>query len=44
VSLLIGFGSIVWGKAAYETRGLGWTIVAHFLVDVVIMATYFVPY
>ena len=44
VSLAIGFGSIVWGKAAYETRGLGWTIAAHFLVDVVIMAAYFVPH
>lgn len=44
VSLMIGFGSIVWGKAAYETRGLGWTIVAHFLIDVVIMAAYFVPH
>ncbi len=44
VSLMIGFGSVVWGKAAYETRGLGWTIVAHFLIDVAIMATYFVPH
>jgi membrane protease YdiL (CAAX protease family) len=44
VSLAIGVGSIVWGKAAYETRGLGWTIVAHFLIDVVIMAAYFVPH
>ena len=43
VSLMIGVGSVVWGKAAYETRGLGWTIVAHFLVDVAIMAAYFVP-
>ena len=44
VSLMIGFGSVVWGKAAYETRGLGWTIVAHFMIDVVIMAAYFVPH
>jgi membrane protease YdiL (CAAX protease family) len=44
VSLAIGIGSIVWGKAAYETRGLAWTIVAHFLIDVVIMAAYFVPH
>lgn len=42
-SLLIGLGSVVWGKAAYETRGLGWTIVAHFMIDVAIMAAYFVP-
>jgi membrane protease YdiL (CAAX protease family) len=44
VSLAIGVGSIAWGKAAYETRGLGWPIVAHFLIDVVIMAAYFVPH
>lgn len=43
VSLAIGVGSVVWGKAAYETRGLAWTIAAHFLVDVAIMAAYFVP-
>ena len=43
-SLLIGVGSVVWGKAAYETRGLGWTIVAHFLIDLAIMAAYFVPH
>jgi membrane protease YdiL (CAAX protease family) len=42
-SLLIGLGSVVWGKAAYETRGLSWTIVAHFMVDVAIMVAYFVP-
>jgi len=42
-SLLIGFGSVVWGKAAYETRGLGWTIAAHFMIDVAVMAAYFVP-
>jgi membrane protease YdiL (CAAX protease family) len=42
-SLLIGLGSVVWGKAAYETRGLSWTIVAHFMIDVAIMAAYFVP-
>lgn len=42
-SLLIGLGSVVWGKAAYETRGLAWTIVAHFMIDVAIMAAYFVP-
>lgn len=42
VSLLIGFGSVVWGKAALETRGLAWTVVAHFLIDVAIMAAYFV--
>lgn len=44
VSLLIGIGSVVWGKATYETRGLWWAIVAHFFVDVAIMAAYFVPH
>jgi membrane protease YdiL (CAAX protease family) len=43
-SLLIGVGSVVWGKAAYETRGMSWTIVAHFTIDVAIMAAYFVPH
>jgi membrane protease YdiL (CAAX protease family) len=41
-SLLIGLGSVAWGKAAYETRGLGWPIAAHFLIDVAVMAAYFV--
>jgi membrane protease YdiL (CAAX protease family) len=44
VSLLIGIGSVVWGKATYETGGLWWAIAAHFLVDVAIMAAYFVPH
>jgi membrane protease YdiL (CAAX protease family) len=43
-SLLIGVGSVVWGKAAYETYGLGWTIAAHFMIDVAIMAAYFAPH
>lgn len=43
VSLLLGLGSVVWGKAAYETRGLTWVIVAHALVDVTVMAAFFVP-
>jgi membrane protease YdiL (CAAX protease family) len=41
ISLLIGLGAVVWGKAAYETRGLAWPIAAHFLVDVAIMSAYF---
>ena len=41
-SLLIGLGSVAWGKAAYETRGLGWPIAAHFMIDVAVMAAYFV--
>lgn len=43
VSLALGFGSIIWGKVTYETRGLGWAILAHFLIDVAIMAAFFVP-
>jgi membrane protease YdiL (CAAX protease family) len=43
VSLALGFGSVIWGKVTYETRGLGWAIVAHVLVDVAIMAAFFVP-
>ena len=43
VSLLIGLGSVIWGKAALETRGLGWVVAAHFLVDVCVMAAFFVP-
>lgn len=42
VSLLIGLGSVSWGKAAWETRGIGWPIAAHFLVDVAVMAAYFI--
>ena len=42
VSLLIGLGSVAWGKAAYETRGLAWPIAAHFLIDVAVMSAYFV--
>lgn len=43
VSLLLGLGSVVWGKAAYETRGLTWVIVAHALVDIAVMSAFFVP-
>ena len=42
VSLLIGLGAVAWGKAVYETRGLSWPIAAHFLIDVAVMAAYFV--
>lgn len=42
-SLLIGIGSVYWGKAVLETRGLSWVIVAHAMVDVAIMCAYFVP-
>ena len=43
LSKLVGGYLLFWGKAAYETRGLGRTIVAHFLIDLAIMAAYFVP-
>jgi membrane protease YdiL (CAAX protease family) len=42
-SLLIGLGSVFWGKAAVDTRGLSWVVVAHAMVDVAIMCAYFVP-
>lgn len=42
-SLLIGIGSVYWGKAVLDTRGLSWVIVAHAMVDVAIMCAYFVP-
>lgn len=42
-SLLIGIGSVYWGKAVLETRGLSWVILAHAMVDVAIMSAYFVP-
>ena len=42
VSLLIGLGAVIWGKAAYETKGLAWPIAAHFMIDVAIMSAYFV--
>jgi membrane protease YdiL (CAAX protease family) len=42
VSLAIGLGSVAWGKAAYETRGLSWPVAAHFLIDIAVMGAYFV--
>ncbi len=42
VSLMIGLGAVAWGKAAWETRGIGWPIAAHFLIDIAVMAAYFV--
>lgn len=41
-SLLIGLGSVAWGKSVLETRGLGWVILAHAFVDVAVMSAYFV--
>jgi membrane protease YdiL (CAAX protease family) len=42
VSLGIALGSVFWGKAAYDTRGISWPIAAHFLIDIAIFSTYFV--
>ncbi|MGQ0643135.1 MAG: CPBP family intramembrane glutamic endopeptidase, partial [Gemmatimonadaceae bacterium] len=42
VSLGIGLGSVMWGKSVLETGGLGWVIVAHALIDVAVMSSYFV--
>jgi membrane protease YdiL (CAAX protease family) len=42
-SLMIGIGSVFWGKAVLETRGLSWVIIAHAMVDVAIMSAYFAP-
>ncbi len=42
VSLGIGLGSVMWGKAALETRGLGWVTVAHTLIDIAVMSAFFV--
>lgn len=42
-SLLIGFGSVVWGKYALDTRGLLWVVLAHGMLDVAVMGAYFVP-
>jgi membrane protease YdiL (CAAX protease family) len=43
VSLLIGLGSVVWGKIAIDTGGLGWVVVGHAMVDVCVMSAFFVP-
>ncbi|MGH7471063.1 MAG: CPBP family intramembrane glutamic endopeptidase [Longimicrobiales bacterium] len=43
VSLLIGLGSVVWGKAALDTGGMAWVVLAHTLVDIGLMSAFFVP-
>jgi membrane protease YdiL (CAAX protease family) len=42
VSLGIGLGSVMWGKATLETGGLGWVCIAHAMIDVAVMSAYFV--
>jgi hypothetical protein len=34
---------VVWGKLTVDTRGLGWAVVAHTMVDVCVMSAFFVP-
>ncbi|MBY0112611.1 MAG: CPBP family intramembrane metalloprotease [Phycisphaerales bacterium] len=41
-SLAIGVGSVLWGKAALETRGLSWVWIAHAMVDVAIMSAFMI--
>jgi membrane protease YdiL (CAAX protease family) len=43
VSLLIGLGSVYWGKTVLDTGGLGWVIIAHAMIDVCVMSAFFVP-
>jgi membrane protease YdiL (CAAX protease family) len=43
VSLLIGLGSVVWGKLTVDTGGLGWAVIAHAMVDICVMSAFFVP-
>lgn len=42
-SLLIGVGSVFWGKSLRDTGGISWAIAAHSLVDFAVMSAYFVP-
>ncbi len=40
-ALLIGIGSVVFGKSVLETRGLGWAIAAHTLLDIAIFSAFY---
>jgi membrane protease YdiL (CAAX protease family) len=42
-ALLIGLGSVVFGKSVVETGGLGWAIAAHAVFDIGVFAAFFVP-
>jgi len=42
VSLLIGLGSVVWGKTALDTQGLGYVVIAHAMIDVCVMSAFFI--
>lgn len=43
VSLHIGLGSVAWGKIPVDTGGLGWVVIAHAMLDVCLMSSFFVP-
>lgn len=43
VSIVLGVGSVFWGKSLRETGGITWAIAVHSLVDLAIMSAYFVP-
>jgi hypothetical protein len=34
---------VAWGKYALDTRGLGWVVLAHAMIDVAVMGAYFAP-
>lgn len=39
--VLLGIGSVYFGKSVLETRGLGWAIAAHMLFDIGIFAAFY---
>jgi membrane protease YdiL (CAAX protease family) len=41
-AILIGIGSVVWGKSLLDTGGLGWAVTAHALIDVATFSAFFV--
>lgn len=41
-SALIGAGSALFGKSVIETKGLGWAVTAHALVNVALFSAYYV--
>lgn len=42
IAVIIVFLGVIWGKSAYETRGLGWAVIAHMLVDFTFFSARFV--
>jgi membrane protease YdiL (CAAX protease family) len=41
-AILIGIGSVVWGKSVLDTGGLGWAVTAHALIDIPTFSAFFV--